>query len=86
MTQTTDRFDAVRRPGRHGFSRRTLLRGAGAAVALPMLEALLPSRKGQAALDSPPQRAILISNNLGVLPKPFFPAGTGRDYPLSPYL
>jgi hypothetical protein len=49
-------------------------------------EALLPARTAQAALDSPPQRAILISNNLGVLPKPFFPAGTGRDYQLSPYL
>ena len=29
---------------------------------------------------------LLISNNLGVLPKPFFPEGTGRDYELSPYL
>jgi hypothetical protein len=29
---------------------------------------------------------LLISNNLGVLPKPFFPQGTGRDYELSPYL
>lgn len=29
---------------------------------------------------------LLISNNLGVLPKPFFPQTTGRDYELSPYL
>jgi hypothetical protein len=29
---------------------------------------------------------LLISNNLGVLPKPFFPQTTGRDYTLSPYL
>lgn len=29
---------------------------------------------------------LLISNNLGVLPKPFFPKATGRDYQLSPYL
>lgn len=29
---------------------------------------------------------LLISNNLGVLPKPFFPLSTGRDYQLSPYL
>ena len=29
---------------------------------------------------------LLISNNLGVLPKPFFPQGTGRDYEMSPYL
>ncbi len=33
-----------------------------------------------------PRRMLLISNNLGVLPKPFFPEGTGRDYELSPYL
>jgi hypothetical protein len=31
-------------------------------------------------------RAIFISNNLGVLPKPFFPTTAGRDYVLSPYL
>jgi hypothetical protein len=29
---------------------------------------------------------LLISNNLGVLPKPFFPRATGSDYELSPYL
>ena len=29
---------------------------------------------------------LLISNNLGVLPKPFFPQDAGRDYKLSPYL
>jgi hypothetical protein len=29
---------------------------------------------------------LIIANNLGVLPKPFFPQGTGRDYTLSPYL
>ena len=29
---------------------------------------------------------LLISNNLGVLPKRFFPETTGRDYELSPYL
>lgn len=29
---------------------------------------------------------LLISNNLGVLPRPFFPTTTGRDYTLSPYL
>ena len=29
---------------------------------------------------------LLISNNLGVLPKLFFPGGSGWDYELSPYL
>jgi hypothetical protein len=35
---------------------------------------------------TPGRRMLLISNNLGVLPKPFFPQTTGRDYQLSPYL
>ena len=66
-------------------SRRFLLRGAGAACALPLLDCM---KQGQA--DEPrgrvPRRMLLISNNLGVLPKPFFPETTGRDYALSPYL
>ncbi len=33
-----------------------------------------------------PKRMLLISNNLGVLPKPFFPSTYGRGYELSPYL
>jgi len=66
--------------------RRTFLRGAGAAVALPLLESCLPARVARAALDSPPVRAILLSNNLGVLPRPFFPAESGPGYALSPYL
>lgn len=40
----------------------------------------------RAANTQPPQRMLLISNNLGVLPKPFFPKTAGRDYELSPYL
>jgi hypothetical protein len=41
---------------------------------------------GHAADDTTPRRMLLISNNLGVLPRPFFPTTTGRDYTLSPYL
>jgi hypothetical protein len=69
-------------PGR--FSRRTLLRGAGATLALPWLEAL--PRVAAATTDSPPLRAIFISNNLGILPEPFFPKTAGHGYELSPYL
>jgi hypothetical protein len=65
-------------------SRRTLLRGAGATLALPWLEAL--PRALAVTADAPPVRAIFISNNLGILPKPFFPQTAGRDYELSPYL
>jgi hypothetical protein len=58
------------------FSRRTLLRGAGVSLALPWLEALPVSA---AADGSPPLRAIFVSNNLGILPKPFFPATSGPE-------
>ncbi|MFM8890782.1 MAG: DUF1552 domain-containing protein [Planctomycetia bacterium] len=85
-THAADRHERDRRLGRGGWSRRTLLRGAGAMAALPLLEALLPRRGAEAALDARPMRAILISNNLGVLPKPFFPTESGRDYTLSPDL
>lgn len=65
--------------------RRDLLRSAAVAMALPSLECMSPIF-GQAATATPPRRMLLISNNLGVLPKPFFPTQTGRDYELSPYL
>lgn len=66
-------------------SRRRFLRGTGVLLALPLLNCMLP-RSVRAAETASPRRMLLISNNLGVLPKPFFPAGTGRDYELSPYL
>ncbi len=70
---------------RHQITRRQLLRGAGVTLALPFLDSLrsVSAKQPDAEL---PRRMLLISNNLGVLPKPFFPEGTGRDYELSPYL
>lgn len=67
------------------LSRRRFLRGAGVTLALPLLECLTPVF-ARSAKPQMPRRMLLISNNLGVLPKPFFPQGTGRDYTLSPYL
>jgi hypothetical protein len=65
------------------LSRRTLLRGAGVTLGLPLLDCMTP------AFASPPpapRRMIVVANNLGVLPKFFFPRDAGRDYELSPYL
>lgn len=70
-------------PGR--VSRRALLRGAGATLVLPWLEAW-PRAAAASTATALPMRAIFISNNLGILPKPFFPHTAGRDYELSPYL
>jgi hypothetical protein len=40
----------------------------------------------RAAQPPTPKRMLVIANNLGLLPKNFFPATTGSDYVLSPYL
>jgi hypothetical protein len=72
---------------RSPLSRRTFLRAAGTTLALPFLEAMTPVwARGEAANPKTPQRFIGICNNLGVRPESFFPADTGRDYTLSPYL
>ena len=63
--------------------RRTLLRGVGVALALPALECMTPLF---AKTPAAPRRMLIISNNLGVLPKLFFPQAAGRGYELSPYL
>ena len=64
---------------RRELPRRTLLRAAGVAPALPKLECLAQPARG-------PRRMILLANNLGVLPKNFFPATAGRQYEVTPYL
>jgi len=65
------------------LNRRQFLRGAGVAVALPVLERFSFAAGGPGA---PPRRILAICNNLGLLPDRFFPAGSGRDYDLSPTL
>jgi len=63
----------------NSLTRRTVLRGVGVAMGLPWLEC-----RGQGG--EAPRRMLLVANNLGVLPKPFFPEGAGKGYALSPYL
>jgi hypothetical protein len=65
------------------MARRSFLRAAGVTLALPMLDCMSPVF---AQTPAPPRRMLIISNNLGVLPKFFFPQGAGKDYELSPYL
>lgn len=72
------------------IDRRQLLRGAGIALALPLLEAMSPTsaRRANAAgtRSATPKRMLAICNNLGVLPDRFFPKQIGSEYELSPYL
>src|SRR5262245_9230599 len=81
-------FIAIRRP----MSRRRFLRGAGIALSLPLLDSMLPPFARAATASSPlapnakPRRMFAICNNLGLVPRNFFPTGAGRGYTPSPYL
>jgi hypothetical protein len=73
---------------RQPLSRRTFLRGAGVALALPMLDAMRPifGSKARAAEAAVPRRLVAIETNQGIMPQFFFPAKPGRDFALTPYL
>jgi hypothetical protein len=66
------------------LSRRTLLKAAGATLALPFLESMLPRLRAAAA--APPRRFVGIMTNMGILPEFFFPQAAGSDYASTPYL
>jgi hypothetical protein len=63
--------------------RRSFLRAAGVTLALPALDCMTPLF---AQAPAPPRRMMIVANNLGVLPRYFFPQSAGKDYELSPYL
>src|SRR3954464_13512146 len=79
--RSTGPFASRRRP----ISRRRFLRGSAVAMALPFLESMAATF-ARASAAAAPRRMFCICNNLGVLPRPFFPEGEGRDYTPSPYL
>jgi hypothetical protein len=67
------------------LSRRTFLRGAGVAMALPFLDAMRPVFAADEA-KAIPRRMICIETNMGILPQFFFPENVGSNYELTPYL
>jgi len=67
------------------FSRRKLLRGAGVALTLPLLESMAPA-KAYAVATEAPRRMICINNTLGLHTPNLFPTQAGRDYEMTPYL
>jgi hypothetical protein len=77
---------------RRAMSRRRFLQGAGVALSLPLLDAMLPPWTRAATASSPlrpgakPRRMFGICNNLGLRPDLFFPANSGPNYTASPYL
>jgi hypothetical protein len=67
-------------PKTRSLSRRTFLRGAGAMIALPFFESLLPARAASAA--RPPKRAAFLYFPNGVWPDAWIPKKTGSDFEL----
>jgi hypothetical protein len=65
--------------------RRTVLRGAGVAVALPALECMLPKLAAQEVADEP-RRMVAINFELSFHPPNLMPQKAGRDYKLTKYL
>ncbi|HCR31749.1 MAG TPA: hypothetical protein DIV79_17230 [Opitutae bacterium] len=67
------------------LSRRTFLKGAGAAMALPWLEAMTPAFASSVA-QQPPRRFVAVTLALGLHGPNLNPTETGRNYTPSLYL
>lgn len=68
--------------------RRTFLKGLGAALPLPLLEVMTPSRSCGAAAKAgerlqPPRRYVWLYQSCGFYPDAWNPTGEGRDFELS---
>lgn len=71
-------------PGK-SISRRTMLRGAGAALALPMLDAMTPAF-AQGGIGAPIHRFQTVYVPNGMAMDYWTPTTTGRDFELTPIL
>ena len=63
-------------------NRRTLLRGVGGALSLPMLESMAQA----ASSEQVPTRFLVVGNPFGAHPDHFFPEDFGKDFSVSPTL
>jgi hypothetical protein len=70
---------------RKPIDRRTVLRGLGTALALPLMEAMLPNARA-AALAARPKRLQIFYTPNGMIMRSFTPEKAGRDYALPPTL
>jgi hypothetical protein len=69
----------------HRLSRRTVLRGAGAAIALPLLEVMAPCRLASASGTSEtPLRLIFLNVPNGIHMQTWTPTGEGNTFELAP--
>jgi hypothetical protein len=70
---------------KRAISRRTILRGAGTAVALPLLDAMIPAF-APAATTTPVRRLGIVYHPNGVIYDKWLPTGVGSAFELSPTL
>lgn len=68
---------------RNHLSRRTFLRGVGAAIALPMLDAMTPAFASARRASKAPVRLIFTYVPNGIIMKDWTPQGTGRDFEIT---
>ena len=69
------------------ISRRTILRGVGATVALPLLDAMIPAlTAADRTVAKPVRRLGVIYHPNGVIYDKWLPKGVGADFELSPTL
>ena len=68
---------------RRDISRRTVLRGTGVAMGLPLLEAMLPAKAAAQTLDNQPGRMLAYYCPVGMHMPSWTPASTGSNYTLS---
>lgn len=66
--------------------RRTVLKGVGATLALPLLDAMTPRSARAAAAEKPPVRLLFAYVPMGVNLDQWTPKDEGNDYELSPTL
>jgi hypothetical protein len=64
------------------LTRRTILKGIGCTLGLPLLDAMLPQRAARAAEASGPVRMAFVTVPNGVIMPDWRPEGTGKDFKL----
>jgi len=64
-------------------TRRTVLKGIGGALTLPLLESLTFAAPSQGEV---PTRFLVVGNPFGAHPDNFFPQDFGKDFTISPTL
>jgi len=70
---------------RKPLDRRTVLRGLGTALALPLMEAMIPGARAAEPAARPKRLQVFYTPN-GMIMQSFTPEKAGRDYALSPTL